>query len=683
MSETELLESKFAGNLEAQDRFNIWESAHRILDQFDVADCRTGLALGYVQSGKTTQMMALTAAAHDVGVRIIIAFLGSTNLLLDQNTDRFAKAFDFEIRMDFKWIVEKNPSKPADADRIQERLLQGRTIFIPVIKNAGRIDGLATVLQTLNLTEIQVLVIDDEADQASLNTMVNKDEESKTFKAIRRVRDALPIHLYIQFTATPYAPLLLDSEDHLSPDFVEFLTPGQGYTGGKEFFIDHAETVLRIVPASDEQVATAKNFVALPDSLVSALANFFAGAVLLDSVDPSIKPVSMLIHSTHRNNLQDKYLFLTKRLKESWLEDLNLGLPAVIQTERDRLVSSGVLDIPQEQFLSKLKMVLGETTFWLVNSVSDVKKIRWNESPYHVLVGGNKLDRGFTVEGLTVTYMNRPSSDQIDTLEQRARAFGYRGELIPFCQFFGTAQTIRILRGVVSTEYDLRARLSDWLELGGTPAEWSKEIGLLLPKGAKPTRSNVIQAIESFNNGSGWHQLRRPSFELTSINNNLAVVNSINMLDAPRVDYGRIEHRTLQMSNREIVELLLQKWDAGDFSPGWDHAKLTELVQRMEKQVPEVKVTLMQYENEDKARERTWVSETGFNNLFQGEDQNKSRSSWYPGDKNLLTKSNSDGSPHISLQIHRVRKKNQPESPELFTLTLNVRGSMLAKRSAL
>ena len=110
-------------------------------------------------------------------------------------------------------------------------------------------------------------------------------------------------------------------------------------------------------------------------------------------------------------------------------------------------------------FLERVRYALRETTLWLVNSASDVNKVDWRVAPVHVLVGGNKLDRGFTVEGLTVTYMNRPPSEQLDTLEQRARAFGYRGDLLPYCQFFATPRTLKVLREIVDTEYDLRAKL--------------------------------------------------------------------------------------------------------------------------------------------------------------------------------------------------------------------------------
>jgi hypothetical protein len=198
----------------------------------------------------------------------------------------------------------------------------------------------------------------------------------------------------------------------------------------------------------------------------------------------------MLVHSTHKNKIQEVYHFLMKRQIKSWRElvDGSLGsIPTEILEEREKLVSRGAIDVSDDVFAEKVSYVLKEIIFWLVNSASDVKKVNWLEGPIHILVGGNKLDRGFTVEGLTVTYMNRPTSDQIDTLEQRARAFGYRNDLLPYCQFFATLATVRMLRGIVHTEYDLRARLEDWIAAGNSPKDWSFAAGVTWIVGSPKT----------------------------------------------------------------------------------------------------------------------------------------------------------------------------------------------------
>lgn len=586
--EVSIVDSHLSAFLPDPEREKIWKSAKAILQSKSELASRTGLVLGYVQSGKTTQMIALTAAAYDAGYRIVVALLGSTNLLLEQNERRFIDTLQVNTRNDFRWISIRNPKGRTDKAKIAENLDKGRIVFIPVLKHTKRITNLAELLGQLDIRQVPVLILDDEADQHSLNPKVNEDEEGKVYESIGKLRTSCPKHLYVQFTATPYAQLLLEPDDQLSPDFVEFLHPGNGYVGGREFFIDYADKVIRVIPALDEQPARGSIF-ELPRSLVTAAANFVAGSALLLVNDPSAKCISMLVHSTHRNPVQESYLFLLRRLFTRWRETVVNEIPNEINLERETLVAVGAKDIENSKFDEKVKYVLNEVILWLLNSVSDVKKVNWNEGPIHVLVGGNKLDRGFTVEGLTVTYMNRPHSDQIDTLEQRARAFGYRGDLLPYCQFFATKRSIRILRGIVHTEYDLRSRLADWISAGESPKTFSKEIGLLLPKGTRPTRSNVHKAIAAFNNGPGWHSLKRPSMSPGQIAHNERLVSQIGLRNAPRVDWGRISHRTLQVKSSTVFENLLKPWQWDGFSPGWEHEHilqaLNHLVQEMMKEM--------------------------------------------------------------------------------------------------
>lgn len=676
-SEQEIVDSLFANSLGEIERQRLWKSAANILSHRPAGGKSTGLALGYVQSGKTTQMIALTAAAHDAGYRVVVALLGSTNLLLDQNSHRFEENLQIGKRDDFRWVSMVNPKGRSGISKISENLEKGRTVLIPVLKHKGRITQLAEVLKECRLREIPVLILDDEADQASLNSEVNQDAESKVYEAIGLLREAAPQHLYVQFTATPYAQLLLEPDDRLALDFVEFLTPGRGYVGGREFFVDNAETVIRSIPIMDEQSSSTK-LIDLPGSLKSATANFVAGCALLLVNDPTAKTISMLVHSTHKNKIQSVYHYLIKNLIRNWRDNIQgdfANLPAIVLQERERLVANGAVNISDELFLEKVEYVLREAILWLVNSASDVKMINWLEGPIHILVGGNKLDRGFTVEGLTVSYMNRPTTDQIDTLEQRARAFGYRNDLLPYCQFFATLATVRMLRGIVHTEYDLRGRLEDWISLGNSPKDWSREIGLLLPIGGKPTRSAVIKAITTFNNGGGWHQLRMPSISDRALLRNKKLIEDLGILNAERRDFGRLQHRTLELDSEFLMNNLLSKWEWDGFSPGWEHEHILQLFESLgPRHVSEnsalVTVTLMQYESEDRPREREWRTDTGFVNLFQGRDSGyvgNSTPDKYPGDRfvpNIEQKSNS-----LAIQIHRIKPKNL-DIAEIYTLAI-------------
>ena len=674
------LDEQLTARMDDESRLRVWRSALSILErgpQRSGVGNQTGLALGYVQSGKTTSITALIAAAADQGYQIIVAFLGGTNLLLDQNKNRLEFALGTQTRNDYRWVTEVNPSGLATAKRISDRIEGARAVFVPVLKHAGRINALAGVLdQVSGIEQIPVLIVDDEADQASLNT--NSTAESKTYEAIRILRSRVPKHLYVQYTATPYAPLMLDADDLLSPEFVEFLEPGNGYTGGREFFVDFADQVIRDVPLLDEQ-ANKTLPLELPRSLSAALGSFIAGAAMLIERQPDAAPVSMLVHSTQRNDVQERYRFLVERTLRKWRTAAEAAstlddLPEVVKNERVILTQRGAPDLDDDAFVGRVRWVLRETSLWLVNSTSALNKVEWNVTPVHILIGGNKLDRGFTVEGLTVTYMNRPPSAQVDTLEQRARAFGYRRDQLPYCQFFATKRTIRSLRDIVFTEYDLRAQLQDHVDGGGTVHSWARDLGLLLPEGMKPTREAVVRHLSY--SSQGWHSIRLPRLDNMARAANRGTVDVLGLLDAPFVDYGRLSFRTLELPISEVRESLIADWSADEYGPSWRLHEVMEGLDRHPQQSRLVPVILM--EESGSPRLRKWDIETGFVNLFQGRDNIRSTGGpSYPGDRLIGGIQDDPGS--VVVQVHRVARRDDPET-ELLTLAVHLGDRQIVRK---
>ena len=689
--EKNLLDQKFSTKLDEIIRNKIWDSVDEILSHGPVGNSEiasnTGLALGYVQSGKTTTITALIAQAADSGYRIVIAILGSTNLLLSQNTKRIENSIGIGEngnRRDYAWYVMQNPSGLTNARELADFIAKDRTILITVLKHSGRIDALAEMLSKAKLGNVPTIIIDDEADQASLNTEISIDQESKTYSAISKLKDAQPTHLYVQFTATPYAPLLLSPGDHLSPNFVTFLHPGYGYTGGREFFIDYADKVIRAIPVLDEQPARSLP-TDLPKSLDSALANFAIGAGVLLRKNLNNAPISMLVHSTQKNDVQARYHFLIERTIRRWrdfLENISTfdELPTVFKEEYMQLKKAGA-EIPgEEEIVFSIGNVLKEAKTWLLNSTTSIKQVNWNVTPIHILVGGNKLDRGFTVEGLTVTYMNRPPSDQVDTLEQRARAFGYRGDLLPYCQFFATPRTLKLLKEIVFTEYDLRAKLQDWLAEGKSISSWASEIGLMLPAGMNPSRTNVIESLSKFNSTkSKWHSLRRINYSQEAINFNQSIVEKLGVRNAPKLNFGRLDHRAMEIKLKDLVTDVIEPWRIESYSPEWRHDDIIDFLKRQENQEQLVTVILMELE-ENTPRTRDWDSEVGFINLFQGEDVVAIPGKpFYSGDRKVpFGTSNGEG---IALQIHYVKPRNESFSPT-YTLAIHLGKTALIRRGS-
>ena len=678
-SESSAVDYRISADIRDEDRHNIWVSANRILDQYDLGR-KTVLALGYVQSGKTTSITALCAAAADREFRVVIAILGSTILLRNQNSERLEKALGLEEN-NYRWVSITEFNSRRTPREIQSWIERGRVVLLPVLKNPKMLDKIRSILKSVELDGVKCLVIDDEADQASLNTSLSSLEESSTYSSIKGLRSELASHLYVQYTATPYAPLLLDPSDSIMPEFVEFLEPGNGYTGGREFFVEHAVEVVREIPTADEQ--NARNPMSeLPDSLEVAIASFWVGAAHLYHQDKSAAPISMLIHSTFKNDLQERYHFLVERLIAGYRNSADLlqgRFADLVRSERNRLYELGIGKLSDGDFWKTLEFVLRETTLWLVNSASEVKKVQWNLAPFHILIGGNKLDRGFTVEGLTVTYMNRPPSDQIDTLEQRARAFGYRSNLLPYCQFFATARTIATLKGIVHTEDDLRANLRDAFESGMSISDWAKEIGLYLPHQTKPTRQSVVSTLASFNLDGDWYALRKPLLGEPDVSANLEVLQASGLLDAEFVNYQRMAHRTIAMPLSNMVKDILLRWRVNNASPGWQHEKILDFLRRRPDQEQMCSLVLLANPSDSTApRTRKWAQDTGFVNLFQGEDvSTNNQGVGYMGDRKVGILQIGENA--VVLQVHHVTRRGYDDE-NLYTLAIHLGKDRIVKR---
>ena len=195
----------------------------------------TGLVVGYVQSGKTMSFETVAALARDNAFNIVIVVAGTSTPLFEQSTDRLRR----DLRLDDperarRWIRFQNPG---DADTVIQAIRDvlddwrdpgtpepyKKTVLITVLKNHRRLGNLADLIAALDVRDVPVLIIDDEADQASLNNEVGQGQESTTYSRLMDLRDALPRHTYLQYTATPQAPLLVSIIDSLSPNYVHVL----------------------------------------------------------------------------------------------------------------------------------------------------------------------------------------------------------------------------------------------------------------------------------------------------------------------------------------------------------------------------------------------------------------------------------------------------------------------------
>lgn len=497
----------------------------RCLDPAGPAGKRTGLVVGYVQSGKTLSFTTLTALAHDNGFALVVLIAGTLENLKQQTLDRLTSDLELSATgVTRPWLLVHQPSEnTSDAALLRQHLKnwtdpsypqhKKRVCVAVVLKHPKRIANLRDCLKGLELVKIPTLVIDDEADQASLNTFAASNQDKGTNRASANYREVLalkqvfPHHTYVQYTATPQANLLISLVDHLSPEFAELVSPGAGYVGGATLFKakgGYAKTI----PDSEASTKLSTSS-APPPSLVTAVRTY-----LLASCASEVKREganrTMMVHPSQQTGPHNDYLH--------WIDELIDAWRAIVSTDDAKLKQDffdgfrevykdleGTTDgdLPTfDALTAQLAVVLRTAMVREVNSTGPGSApINWSASEYWILVGGAKLDRGFTVEGLTVTYMPRPlATGHADSLQQRARFYGYKQRYLGYCRVYLQGDVRVAFEKYVEHEADIHHSLDS--QRGYELKAWARQF--ILDSSMKPTRKGVIGIPLREFLASGW-----------------------------------------------------------------------------------------------------------------------------------------------------------------------------------
>lgn len=473
----------------------------------------TGLVVGYVQSGKTLSFTTVMALARDNGFQLVIVVAGTSKPLLNQSTKRIRRDLQIdEIEGSLRWKPYTNPTDNENNRRhIQQTLREWRdldvaasersTVLITVMKNHGHLRALVALLEKLDLAGVPTLIVDDEADQASLNTLVNRGRQSPTYRRLLDMRDAIPNHTFLQYTATPQAPLLINIIDALSPRFVEVLDPGADYTGGCAFF-EGNQPLVRVIGPQD--IPTDDNPLdGPPEPLLEALRAFLLGVAAGQVEGRSARNPnrSMLVHPSQRTESHRDYRRWIGDVLDEWQRVLDLD-----KADSDRLdlvaefrdahadLAGTVADLPSfDELARRLPRAFRNTKIEEVNARGQqTPLIDWSQSYGWILVGGQAMDRGFTVEGLTVTYMPRgPGMGNADTVQQRGRFFGYKRRYLGFCRVYLEQDALVAFQDYVEHEEYMRGQLQTIQRNGRPLSEWKR--AFVLSPDLRPCRKNVIQ----------------------------------------------------------------------------------------------------------------------------------------------------------------------------------------------
>lgn len=423
-----------------------------------------GLVIGYVQSGKTTSFISLAAKAADAGYKLIIILSGITDNLRTQTQDRVDSTLVGDLVQDWRRLTTSDsdfaPIGKPDPDL---NPTNSQPVVVVIKKNPSRLQALVDWLDSAGkplMAQTPIMIIDDEADQATPNTEKERDRTSRIngllLKLAQHNRTA-----YVAYTATPFANLLMDataSENLYPTDFLISLPEPEGYIGTSRMFgrdrLNADDThvaglpVIRRVPEDESKLllkeskdgATAD--LADDSSLSSALTWFLMATAARRFRAGKVQHSSMLVNISA---LSDSH-FRTQRRLDDMLDRLRDQLERNSGVLRDRLAhqwadegarfsakSEGLEAVEFDAVWDGLKDVLSRTHV-VVDNYKSVERLSYSdESPETVVVvGGNTMSRGLTLEGLTSSYFLRQSRTY-DTLLQMGRWFGFRpgyGDLI-------------------------------------------------------------------------------------------------------------------------------------------------------------------------------------------------------------------------------------------------------------
>ncbi len=379
------------------------------LNEFSFQEHSTALLLGEIQSGKTAQVFGIISAMADRGFKLFL-LLTTDNVALQSQTYRRALA---DLEQDFNVCGE------TDVDRFIQGDLR-RPVLIIVKKNSRILTTWRDNLASSGYCSFNPLVvIDDEADAASLNTKVNLEQQSAINSHLEAIRSLANSSIFLQVTATPQAIFLQSRGSFWKPSYVLHLPPGKGYLGGRFFYSEPRSFVVRQI--AETELDDLLENVEMTDGLERAIMSFLiTGTHLLGTrsqdvcnflIHPSVR---IVIHDQIKNKVETYINLISEKIEQqAWVDKLYDVWEDLQGSKPDLSSFSAVLD----------GIMRRPINVHVINSQTEIPDY---SQGLNIIIGGNSLGRGVTFPVLqTVYYCRSSKSPQADTFWQHCRMFGY------------------------------------------------------------------------------------------------------------------------------------------------------------------------------------------------------------------------------------------------------------------
>lgn len=510
---------------------------------------RRGLVMGDVQSGKTASYAALMCKAADAGYRMIILLTGTLENVRRQTQERLDSGF---VGFDSRGFLGSRGAK--HKEHVGVGLIDGRRdgivftssdhdfrknaasalnislnavnepVLVVAKKNKAVLERLEGWLRMHNAdregkVDVPLLLIDDEADNASVNTR-RTDDPTSINRAIRGLLGMFRRSSYVGFTATPFANIFIDPEtrtemegDDLFPnDFIHVLEPPGNYVGmdklfaaldpDAEVFDDELSGPLRPIEDAENWLPAEEKGSAdpdwLPGSLIEALRTFLLTCAVRDLREEQGMPGggggvhrSMLVNVTHYTAVQNRVANLIHaQVDEIRTQVRNYGsLAPGLAEARSPAIGDlhclfqrefGDLEQAWPDVLTKLNEAIGPVRVQPVNASTGAKSLDYRVADGArgvrvIAVGGNSLSRGLTLEGLSTSYFLR-NSRAYDTLLQMGRWFGYRGGYAELCRIWMAPEAQGWYRHIAEATAELRRDFIKMKKRQATPREFGLRV---------------------------------------------------------------------------------------------------------------------------------------------------------------------------------------------------------------
>lgn len=484
---------------------------------------RRGLVMGNVQSGKTAHYTGLVCKAADAGFRVIIIIAGIHNNLRNQTQGRIDEGFIGEHRVREGASVRRERlgvgridahRRPvgltssthdftkaiADAMGFSFDALNEPAVFV-IKKNPTTLKNLLAWLKPPGDKQLPfpLLLIDDEADNASINVAYSRDEVSTINKLIRNLLDTFSHSAYVGYTATPFANIFIDpatpddmvSEDLFPRSFIVSLDAPSNYFGATRVFLEDSSSFLRWIEDAEDLLPSKHKkdhpVNQLPESLVDAVRAFVLTRAIRIIRGDGAEHSSMLVNASrfvsvqgaigqqvtqHLQAVQDAAL-----LNHALAEAQALMDPEIAGMKRVFLSEFADAGPGWSDVLAQLWAAAAPIRVAVING-SSADRLQYDQHPQglHVIaVGGLALSRGLTLEGLSTTYFLR-NSQMYDTLLQMGRWFGYRPRYEDLCRIWMPEEVAGWYAHIAESVEELREELRKMAADGGSPADFGLKV---------------------------------------------------------------------------------------------------------------------------------------------------------------------------------------------------------------